>query len=121
VIATWARMTTNYAENMPSTLPAEVLVMVERLLQAFHPRQIILFGSHARGEATPDSDVDLLVVVDRVDHPRQAMAAALRLFPDLFTPKDIIFTDPIRLKERCQIPYSLESIALREGRILYAA
>ena len=37
--------------------------MVNRILEHFDPDRIILFGSHARGEAGPDSDVDLLVVM----------------------------------------------------------
>ncbi len=39
--------------------------MVDRIVQRFHPVRVILFGSHARGTARPDSDVDLLVVCDR--------------------------------------------------------
>ena len=38
--------------------------MVKRIVKRFHPDKIILFGSHARGDAGPDSDVDLLVVMD---------------------------------------------------------
>ncbi len=45
----------------PDIVPAELL---EPVVAYFHPRRIILFGSHARGEAGPDSDIDLLVVVD---------------------------------------------------------
>jgi len=37
--------------------------MTERIVQCFHPLRVILFGSHARGDARPDSDVDLLVVL----------------------------------------------------------
>ena len=39
-----------------------ISTMTERIVRDFHPVQIILFGSHARGEAHPQSDVDLLVV-----------------------------------------------------------
>ena len=45
----------------PDIVPAELL---EPVVAYFHPLRIILFGSHARGEAGPDSDIDLLVVVD---------------------------------------------------------
>ena len=37
--------------------------MVKRIVRSFRPEKIILFGSHARGDAGPDSDVDLLVVM----------------------------------------------------------
>ena len=38
--------------------------MVRRIVRKFQPEQVILFGSQARGDAGPDSDVDLLVVMD---------------------------------------------------------
>ncbi|MGQ9919054.1 MAG: nucleotidyltransferase domain-containing protein, partial [Bryobacteraceae bacterium] len=39
----------------------EIQRIVRRIVRQFHPERVILFGSHARGEAGPDSDVDLLV------------------------------------------------------------
>jgi len=47
--------------------PPELLA---RVIDYFHPRRIILFGSRARGEATADSDIDLLVILDD-DAPRE--------------------------------------------------
>ena len=44
-------------------VPAAIAEMVRRIVERFDPEKIILFGSHARGDATPDSDVDLLVVM----------------------------------------------------------
>jgi len=41
----------------------EIQDLADRITRAFHPEQIILFGSYARGEPTPDSDVDFLAVV----------------------------------------------------------
>jgi hypothetical protein len=49
------------------------------------------------------------------------MVAALRLFPDLRVPKDIVVTDPERLKRRSALPHSIEAIACAEGRTIYAA
>ncbi len=49
---------------MKVTTQAQIARMAGRIVKKFHPRQVILFGSHARGEAGPDSDVDLLVVMD---------------------------------------------------------
>ena len=54
-------------------VPREILTMVEEARDAIlerlpgKPHLIVLYGSQARGEATPESDVDLLVVVDRYD------------------------------------------------------
>lgn len=41
----------------------EVQAFAERVVAEFRPQRIILFGSYARGTATPDSDVDLLIVL----------------------------------------------------------
>ena len=50
------------AKKLPN-MKAIIDRMVKRIVKKFDPEQIILFGSHARGEAGPDSDVDLLVVM----------------------------------------------------------
>jgi len=47
----------------------ELAGAVSRLVDVLHPEQIWVFGSHARGAATEDSDVDLLVVVSTSDLP----------------------------------------------------
>jgi len=49
-------------KNSPATDRA-IHAMVRRIVRQFRPERVILFGSHARGEAGPDSDVDLLVVM----------------------------------------------------------
>ena len=59
-------------QALPSLAPEEVADLarvVERLVSAFRPRRIYVFGSQARGEATPDSDIDLLIVVPHADQP----------------------------------------------------
>ena len=60
--------------------------IVERISRKFHPVQIILFGSWARGEAREDSDVDLLVVLSKVEHKRKAaiqIGNSLRTYPKI--------------------------------------
>jgi predicted nucleotidyltransferase len=52
--------------------PADCIkVMAERIVREYDPVKIILFGSHARGEAGPDSDIDVLVVLPEVANKRQ--------------------------------------------------
>jgi len=53
---------------MISPKPAYLSEIVERIVRQFDPLRIILFGSWARGDARPDSDVDLLVVLPKVEH-----------------------------------------------------
>ena len=45
------------------TVQEQIDRMVKRIVRKFHPEQIILFGSHARGDAAPESDLDLLIVI----------------------------------------------------------
>ncbi len=53
--------------------------MVRRIVHRFRPERIILFGSHARGDAGPDSDVDLLVVMSRRPRAQSATRGVLLL------------------------------------------
>jgi predicted nucleotidyltransferase len=94
--------------------------MAKRVATRFHPQQIILFGSHARGEAGPDSDVDLLVVMPvrgPVRETRLAIRAALR---DMPFPLDVIVTTPEDFAWRKKVIGAIEWAAAREGKILYA-
>lgn len=95
--------------------------MVRRIVSRFHPEQIILFGSHARGDAGPDSDVDLLVVMPLVGSKLEKqleIRLALRSFQ---VPKDIVVTTPEEFQWRKEIPGTIERPAAREGKVLYAA
>ena len=58
---------------LPSTPVPWLQVMTDRIVEQFDPLKIILFGSHARGDATADSDIDLLVVFPVLDSKRQKM------------------------------------------------
>ena len=52
-------------------ISAEIQKLCEQISRDFRPERIILFGSHAYGSPTPDSDVDLLVVMPFEGSPRQ--------------------------------------------------
>ena len=68
--------------------------MAARIAREYNPVKIILFGSHARGAAGPESDIDLPVVLPEVANKRQAAVAIRRIVGDLPTPKDIVVTTP---------------------------
>lgn len=98
----------------------EIQQMVRRIVSHFHPERIILFGSYARGEAGPDSDVDLLVVMPFLGSKREKqieIRLALRGIP---VPKDIVVTTPEEFRWRQEIPGTVERPAAREGKVLYA-
>lgn len=102
------------------TITQTIETMVRRLVERFDPDQIILFGSHARGTAGPDSDVDLLVVMP-VSGSKRARQVEMRLaLHDIPLPKDIIVVTPEEVARRRDIVGTIIRPALREGKVLYA-
>ena len=100
--------------------PADYIqVMAERIVQDFDPVKIILFGSHARGEAGPESDIGLLVVLPEVANKRQAAVAIRRALADLPVTKDIVVTTPEETARRGDLVGTVLRPALREGKVLY--
>ena len=93
--------------------------MTDRITRDFHPLRIILFGSHARGDATADSDVDLLVVLSEAPNKRQAAIEIRRALRDLPISKDIIVTTPDEIARRGDLIGPVLRPALREGKVLY--
>src|SRR5437588_6376836 len=99
---------------------ADIDRMVERIVRKFRPEQVILFGSHARGEAGPDSDVDLLVVMDFEGSARDQGLAIRQALHHILVPKDVIVTKPEEFAWRKEVVGTIEWPAAREGKVLYA-
>jgi predicted nucleotidyltransferase len=94
--------------------------MVRRIVAEFDPDQIILFGSHARGAAGPDSDVDLLIVLP-VEGSKRAKQLEIRAaVRDIHIAKDIIVSRPEEFQWRKGVVGTIEHPAVREGKVLYA-
>ena len=94
--------------------------MVQRLVERFDPDKIILFGSHARGTARPDSDVDLLVVMPVTGSKRKKQIELRCALHDIRIAKDIIVVTPDEVERRRNIVGTIIRPALREGKVLYA-
>jgi predicted nucleotidyltransferase len=103
-------------------LPQEQLEeLTRRIVDAVHPLRIILFGSAARGESEPDSDVDVLVVMPDGTHRRRtAQYLHTRLFGIPFG-VDILVATPSDLRRHRRNPGLIYRTILEEGRELYAA
>ena len=96
-----------------------IWAITERIVHDFHPVQIVLFGSHACGEAHPQSDVDLLVVFSELSDKRKTAVDIRRALADLTVAKDILVTTPEELaRQRDWVGTVLRS-AQREREILY--
>lgn len=99
--------------------PAGLAEAVERITQKFSPLRIILFGSWARGDARPDSDLDLLVVLPRVENKRRVTVEILRALNGLPVSKDVVVTTPEEIAARGHLVGHVLRPALREGKVLY--
>lgn len=96
--------------------------IVRRLVDALHPDRIYLFGSMARGDAGPDSDYDLLVVVSASDLPGYRRdQIAYRALHGVGVPKDVLVWTREEFDSRVHLPASLPATVVREGKLLYAA
>src|SRR6266545_7736234 len=83
-------------------------LVVERLVQAYQPQRIYLFGSVARGEAGPDSDYDLLVVVaDDASPDRQRNHMAYEVLWDSGVAADVVVWGQSAFERRTRVPASL--------------
>ena len=96
----------------------EIESFARRVAERFHPRRIILFGSHARGTPTADSDVDLLVVMPYPGRPWQ-QATAIRLTARPTFPLDILVRAPEELAARLALGDGFLREIVEGGRVLY--
>jgi predicted nucleotidyltransferase len=94
--------------------------MVQRIVKKFHPEKIILFGSHARGDAEPDSDVDLLIVMPVEGCVRELRLDIRQALQDVPFPVDIIVSTPEEFAWRKDVVGTIEWPAAHEGKVLYA-
>lgn len=80
--------------------------------------RVILFGSHARGDAGPDSDVDFLVIEPVVENRLKEWERLRRALRDFPAPVDIVVLDEARAELRAKVPGTMVHHALRDGRVL---
>jgi predicted nucleotidyltransferase len=93
--------------------------MVRRIVERFHPDQVILFGSYARGNAGPDSDVDLLVVMPVSGSKRRTAVEIDLMLAGSGLSKDIIVMTPEEVARTKDIVGALVYPAVREGKVMY--
>ncbi len=103
-----------------ATARKQIREMVKRIVRQFRPEKIILFGSQARGQAGPDSDVDLLIVMDVKGSKRHKAVEIGVELGDIPISKDIIVTTPEEFAWRKDIVGTIERPAYKEGEVLYA-
>lgn len=79
--------------------------------------KVILFGSHARGEERPDSDVDFLVIEPAVENRLEEWARLRRALRGIHLPMDIVVLDEDLAARRAKVPGTLVYHAFRDGQV----
>ncbi len=96
--------------------------VVRRLVQAYEPELVYLFGSKARGDHGPDSDYDLLLVVpDHAPPERTRSRLAYQVLRGTGTAADVLVCRRTYFDTRLHLRASLPATVVREGTLLHAA
>ena len=107
--------TIDQRERIPQEAIDEV---VRQIAEKFHLQKIILFGSYARGNPRPESDVDLLVVMN-TSLKESEQALQIRRHLGVMFGMDLIVRTPKRLAERVEMGDWFLKDVLKEGKVLY--
>ena len=95
--------------------------MVRRIAEGFKPQRIILFGSHARGDATEDSDYDLLVIAPSSEPRWRRSVPIYEALMGLRVAKDIVWWTEEEVAEWQAVRNHFVNSAISEGRVVYEA
>lgn len=104
-----------------ATRKEHIARLVHEVVQAVQPLKVILFGSQARGEASNDSDVDLLVVMPEGAYLRQVSRQLYRDIPRQGIALDVLVATPALLERHRDNPGLIYHTILKEGREVYVA
>jgi HEPN domain-containing protein/predicted nucleotidyltransferase len=101
---------------MPENTQETIARIVRRIVERFEPEKIILYGSHARGEAGRRSDVDLLVLFSHVANARQRVSELYEAVSGSGLPKDIVVSTVSQFERYKDVPNTIYSPAAEEGK-----
>lgn len=93
--------------------------IVDRIVEVARPEKIVLFGSAARGEMGPNSDVDLLVIKSGKFRRRRLSTAIYRRLRGADAAVDVVVVTPEEVERYRDTPCLVIYPALREGKVVY--
>jgi uncharacterized protein len=97
----------------------EIRRYCDAIAAAFQPQRIILFGSYAYGQPTPDSDVDVMVVMARSKRMGRRPSLTIREQIAADFPVDILVRDPAFVAERLREGDTFLQQIAEKGRVMY--
>jgi predicted nucleotidyltransferase len=95
--------------------------IVKRIVAAAHPSRVILFGSYGRGDASADSDLDLMVILPQTSNRYEEMIRLHKVIGSVGAPVDVLVYSEEEFKRRSQVPGTVLYWARKEGKALYEA
>ena len=101
--------------------PGVLRDIIRRIVEAANPDKIILFGSAARGEMGPDSDVDLLVIKGGKFDRWRVTTAIYRHLSGADAPVDVVVVTPEEVERYRDTHCLVICPALKEGKVVYGA
>jgi uncharacterized protein len=97
----------------------QVEEIAARIVEAFHPVRIVVFGSHARGDQTEDSDLDLFVEMETERCAPERAIEVSSSFGLRRWPLDVVVYTPAEVRRLRNVHGTLLSIIEAEGEVLY--
>jgi uncharacterized protein len=105
---------------LPDHVPLVPPVLLDSVVAYFNPLQVIVFGSVARGDAGPDSDIDLLVIVDDEAPPEKVtLKAGYESRKSYHAPADVIPVRKTTFRQNARIAGTLSRAAVLDGVVVY--
>lgn len=105
---------------MRTTVIKRIEELSERIAREFQPERIILFGSHAYGQPSSDSDIDLLIIMPFEGRQSEQAIRILNRLNEL-APIDLLVRRPEEIEERLEMGDSFMREIIERGKVLYEA
>jgi predicted nucleotidyltransferase len=100
---------------------AQINEIIKRIVENYNPERVIVFGSYAKGRATEDSDLDLLIIKD-TNIPRYKRGREVRKYlRGLKVPIDLIVYTEDEIQNWRHVKTAFITTVMKEGRVLYEA